>query len=105
MLYFQVWWIHGFQLMRQTIMPALGLGKIEKKSEFDLWLHRIYAAMTPIVYLIYVQYIPVGYNYATLALLLQVGGRFIVAENVLKLDWMQLIEAPGVVAVFFFSFG
>lgn len=105
MLYFQIWWIHGFGFMRTVLLPLIGLGEIEKKSSFDLWLHRVYAAATTLAYCIYVQYIPVGYNYATVALLMQMLGRYTAAENLLKFKWMRHIEAPGVLAIFFYSFG
>jgi hypothetical protein len=105
MLYFQIWYIHGFGFLRSHILPALGLGEIERKSTFDYWLHLFYAVMTPITYAFYVQYMPVGWNYATLALFLQVFGRYTVAGNLKNYDWMRRVEAPGVLAVACYSFG
>jgi len=105
LLYFQVWYIHGFGFLRSHIMPALGLGEVEKNTTFDFWLHIFYGAMTPITYAFYVQHLPVGWNYATLALFLQVSGRWACAGNLRKFDWMRRVEAPGVVAVASYSFG
>lgn len=104
-LYGQIWWIHGFGLIRETIMPALGLGEVEKNSSFDYWLHRVYAALTPLAYAWYVSYMPVDWDYKTLALFLQLFGRYAVGSNIVNIDWMRHIETPGVLAVFFYSYG
>lgn len=104
-LFGQIWWIHGFDLVRKTIMPALGLGEVEKKSSFDYWLHRVYAAMTPLVYAWYVSHFPVAWDYKTFALFLQFFGRWIVGNNIANLDYMRHVETPGMVAVFFYSYG
>lgn len=104
-LFGQIWWIHGFALIRSTIMPALGLGEIEKHSKFDLWLHRVYAVLTPLVYSWYVCHLPVGWNYSTLAVLFQFFGRNGAGTNIANIVWMRNLETPGMITVFFYSYG
>jgi hypothetical protein len=105
LLYGQTWWIHGFAFLRAYVMPALGLGVIEKNSSFDYWLYRVYAAMTPLMYVIYVLYLPFGWNYGTAAISLQFFGRDAAAGNIKKFDWMRRIETPGMLAVAFYNLG
>jgi hypothetical protein len=105
LLYGQAWWIHGFAFIRANIMPALGLGEIEKNSTFDYYLHRVYAALTPLVYVAYVLHLPVGWNYATAAVFLQFFGRDAAAGNITKIKWMRHIETPGMLAVAFYNLG
>lgn len=105
LLYFQVWYIHGFGFLRQTIMPFLGLGEVEKNSSFDYWLHMIYAAMTPLAYALNVQYLPFGWNYSTLAIFLQTFGRYCCAQNICNYTWMRYVECPGLIAVASYSYG
>lgn len=105
MLYFQIWYIHGFGFIRETILPFLGLGEVKTNSSFDFWMKNIYAVMTPLAYALYVQYLPFGWNYATLAVVLQTVGRYCAAGNLVKFDWMRRAECPGLVAVASYSYG
>jgi hypothetical protein len=104
-LYTQIWAIHGFGFLRETLLPLFGIGEVEKNSSFDFWLHTIYAVMTPLAYALYVQYLPFGWNYSTLAVLLQMSGRLAAAGNFFKFEWMRRVECPGLIAVASYSYG
>jgi len=105
LLYTQIWAIHGFGFLRETVFPLFGIEEVEKNSSFDFWLHIIYAVMTPLAYALQVQYLPFGWNYQTLAVLLQTIGRYVCAGNLVKFEWMRRVECPGLIAVASYSYG
>jgi len=94
LLFSHFWWIHSYSLFQIEDRIKSAWKKITG-YECTKFGHG-YACFTVLFCAIYCYYMPIGFNYQGAAIFSMVGGRWLVMDNHLNIDWMGYIETPGV---------
>eukprot|EP00494_Astrolonche_serrata_P030190 UN30457 len=92
-----VWFCHSFNDLERYIFKPLGILKLFKG--FHKGYKYAYAASLVLYAWYYVQRLPLGYNYTTAALGMQMLGRWFANGNWQNVTWMFYIEIPGLVSI------